>query len=69
MSMEETRYKNTRELVSMDTTEKEKTAVAVAYEPGERAQSVLLRKQKRRRFHFIGTINLPKPCRSWRLAR
>ena len=41
MSMEETRYKNTRELVSMDTTEKEKTAVAVAYEPGERAPKII----------------------------
>ncbi len=41
MSMEETRYKNTRELVSMDTPEKEKTAVAVAYEPGERAPKII----------------------------
>ncbi len=41
MSMEETRYKNTIELVSMDTTEKEKTAVAVAYEPGERAPKII----------------------------
>ena len=39
--MEETRYKNTRELVSMETSEKEKTAVAVAYEPGERAPKII----------------------------
>ncbi len=41
--MEGTRYKNTRELVSMDTVagEKEKTAVAVAYEPGERAPKII----------------------------
>ena len=41
MSMEETRYKNTRELVSMDTTVKEKTAEAEAYEPGERAPKII----------------------------
>lgn len=41
MSMEETRYKNTRELVSMEKSEKEKTAVAVAYEPGERAPKII----------------------------
>ena len=41
--MEETRYKNTRELVTMDTQngEKQKTAVAVAYEPGERAPKII----------------------------
>ncbi len=41
MSMEETRYKNTRQLVSMHTTQKENTAVAVAYEPGERAPKII----------------------------
>ena len=41
--MEETRYKNTRELVTMDTKtgEKQKTAVAVAYEPGDQAPKII----------------------------
>lgn len=41
--MEKTRYKNTKELVTMDTEtgEKPKTAVAVAYEPGERAPKII----------------------------
>lgn len=39
---EEARYKNTRELVTMDVLgEKQKTAVAVAYEPGERAPKII----------------------------
>ncbi len=39
---EEARYKNTRELVTMDAIgEKQKTAVAVAYEPGERAPKII----------------------------
>ena len=39
---EEARYKNTRELVTMDALgEKQKTAVAVAYEPGERAPKII----------------------------
>ena len=41
--MKGTRYKNTRELVTMETAdgEKPKTAVAVAYEPGERAPKII----------------------------
>ena len=41
--MKGTRYKNIRELVTMETAdgEKPKTAVAVAYEPGERAPKII----------------------------
>ena len=41
MSMDETRKKKTIDVASMHTTEKEKTAVAVAYEPGERAPKII----------------------------
>lgn len=41
--MKETRYKNTNEPVTMETSskEKQKTAVAVAYNPGETAPKII----------------------------
>jgi len=80
--MAQVRYKNTNEPVIAEQMpgEKPKTAVALAYEPGETAPKIiaagkgviaekLLKRQRNRKSPFIGMISWQIPCQSWKLEQ